>query len=342
MNSVIPLLRQVRKKPQKDSQVLSIDLGSTSGRVMVGSRLVWHEPSCIAIHVPSNTVIAVGHKAYGYLGKSSEQVKIVFPLQNGVVSDQQSFEQLLQAILATINKNATVWQMIFGFEGTYATLATQSPLERKILKESFAAVGLGRLEERNQLLAASEYLHLTQRAGSSYCIVQLGGQVTEIALVSGGKIEVARRLIHAGIYCTEHIQDSIKQKKECMVSWQTAELLKLQLAVVSPDGACARQKISVRGKNIITNLGETITVSNEEIASVMTEFATEILEAIQELFTQAPTDITTNCLENGLYMIGGSAQIKGLDQFLQKHLQMEVLVCPEPEKTIVRGLAMID
>lgn len=335
------ILRGKRSSRKQKSGAAYFDVGSTMARVIQDGEVVWREPSCLAIHTKSESVIAVGQKAYQMLGKTTQQVEIVFPVQHGVIADREAFEQLLHIITRKLNTSAPFWNLIFGFQGAYGTLSTASPQEVKVLKQALENAGLGKLDRRDQMIAAAAHLNLVDRPGQSYCIIDIGGQISEVAIVSSGEVVSSVRIKLGGIQCTERIQDAILQKSECAVSWHTAEVLKRQLAIVSEDGKYARHKLSIRGKHLLTQLGQTVVVSNEDLAPVCTQFAFDLLATVQQLFAHAATEVVTSSLENGVFLVGGGALLKGLPEFLQKHLQAEVTVGLEPELVVARGLAGI-
>lgn len=341
MSSVQGVLARRSPGKQQRSAALYFDVGSSMVRVVQNGEVIYREPSCVALHVPSDQVVAVGTKAYQLLGKTSKQVELIFPIQDGSIAHRVAFEHLMQAVLLECSPQFSFWNFVLGNTGNYATLSTLTPQERVVLNDSLRQIGLGRVKLANQILSAAEYLRLLERAGQSYCLVDIGGQISEVAVVTGDSVSAATRLKLGGIHCTERIQEAILQKYECAVSWQTAEVIKRQLGLVSADDSYKRHKVSIRGKQLLTQLGATVVVSNEDIVPVCTNFAEEIFKSIQQLFSQAPTEVVTSCLEQGIFLLGGGALLKGLPEFLQSRLHTEVSISPEPELVVVRGLAGI-
>lgn len=321
-----------------------IDIGSTSFRVAKNSRIIWQEPSCIAVHTKSDEMIAFGLRAYNLLGKTGDQVKVIFPYQYGVVSDSLAFEQLLTAVfrhLQLTTQGFSLLQNLFGYPGAYAYLSSISPIEKQTLAESIKRAGMGRLKATDQMQAAARSLQLSQLPEHTYCLVDIGGQVTEVALVSGGKTIRAHKIRWGGVHFTERIQEVIMQQSQCAVSWHTAELVKRQLGVISTDGKFAKHKLSVRGKNLLTQLGKTIVISNEDIAPICTTLAFELVQALQKLFAEVPTELVTSCLEQGVHVFGGGAQMQGLASFLSAQLQAEVVIPKDPDLLVLHGLMAV-
>ena len=330
-----------RQHTTTTDQRFFFDVGSTTARVLHQGEVIWQEPSCIAVHRTRDEVLAVGAKAYQLLGKTTEQVRVLFPVQYGVVSDQHAYEQLLQAISLHFKNQLSLWEHFMGVAGCYSHLASFTPQEKTIVQKSLANVGLGRLKLCDQVLAAAATLQLLDRGGRSYCVIDIGGQVSEVAIITGQEVVAIKRLRWGGVQCTELIQEFIVQKYESAVSWHTAEQIKKEVGEVPSGSKTINHKLSVRGKNLLTQMGKTVVVSGEDLLPVCTQFADEIVSAVQLLFGQAPTEIVTSCLEQGIFLVGGGALMKGLPGYLQQKLAAEVSVAHDPDHAIVRGLQFV-
>jgi rod shape-determining protein MreB len=317
------------------------DIGSTMVRVMHGGVVVWQEPSCIAIHRTSDAVLAVGTKAYRLLGKTTAQIRVIFPVQFGVIADERAYQQLLLAVTKSFSTPLSLWDKLLGVRGTFAHLSSVTPQEKRIVKQSLRRVGLRRLQLLDQTVSAAAFLQLVDSGGKSFCIIDIGGQVSEVAIITGHEVVAVKRLRWGGVQCTELIQEAIMRKHEAAVSWHTAEQVKKELGVVSSNGKVKQHKLSIRGKSALTQLGKTMVVSSEEISPVCTKFAQEIVKAVQLVFSQAPAEVVTSCLDQGIFIVGGGAALQGLAGYLQDQLSAEVCVPNEPETVVLRGLAQV-
>lgn len=328
-------------KPSSDSRFF-FDVGSTTVRVLHRGKIIYQEPSCIAVHTASDEVIAVGTKAYQLLGKTTEQVKVFFPVQYGVVSESKAYQQLLQAVSVSFKSQLSFLDIILGIRGRFTHLSSFTPQEKKIATACLSQVGLGRLQLCDQVFAAAAFLKVLDTAGRSYCLIDIGGQVSEVSIISGNEVVAVKRLRWGGVQCTELIQEAIMQKYEAAVSWHTAETVKKELGEVSIDGKITSHKFSVRGKNLLTQLGKTVVVLSEEISPVCTKFAHEIVQAVQSVFSQAPAEVVTSCLEQGIFLVGGGSALKGLSGYLQQQLSAEVFLANDPEYVVIRGLPLLE
>lgn len=338
--SVQALTSRARSRKSGGDTHFYFDVGSTTVRVLHEGKLIWQEPSCIAINRVQDEVLAVGAKAYQLLGKTTDKVQVIFPVQYGVVSDKQAFEQLLRAVMTRCSPELSWWEFVWGMSGAYAHLSSFTPQEKQTVQTSLSQVGLGRLQLTDQVLAAAATLKLLDAGGRSYCIIDIGGQVSEVAVISGTEVVAVKRIKWGGVQCTELIQEAIMQQYESAVSWHTAEQIKKEIGEVRVNGKGATKKLSVRGKNLLTQLGKTVVVSSDDIAPVCTQFAQEVVQAVQLVFGQAPAEVVTSCLEQGIFLVGGGATLRGLPEYLQTQLAAEVSLAHDPHQAVLRGLAV--
>ena len=72
------------------SNDIGIDLGTATTIIYVnGKGIVLKEPSIVALD-SSNKVLAVGDAACQMLGKTSDRIRVVRPLEEGVISDYEA------------------------------------------------------------------------------------------------------------------------------------------------------------------------------------------------------------------------------------------------------------
>ena len=77
-----------------------IDLGTSNIRINTKTKgLLINEPSIIALDKDTNKVIAIGKEAYKILGKNPKNITIIKPIKNGVISDMNAAEILLEELI---------------------------------------------------------------------------------------------------------------------------------------------------------------------------------------------------------------------------------------------------
>ena len=319
------------------SQHWACDFGSTVTKIIQNDTLVWQQASCLARHRTTKTTLAIGNKAYQLLGKNTATVEVIFPISNGVIADTESFVQYAQAVFEELGSVPSVFASLWGTAGVCTTLSGLSPAELQSWKTALQAIGIGTLRVVPQARAAATALSFGATTTAACCVVDLGGQVSEVAIVTAGEVVQSERLAAGGVSVTERIQEIVRQNHQTALSWHTAELLKRELASVG--GGALKKKMSVRGKDVLSNLGTTIVVSASELLEPSQEFAEQVIQTVGQVVSNIPTELAASCLEQGLYVVGGTSQMEGLATYLREHLKTEVHIPAEPSSIVVRGAA---
>lgn len=315
--------------------LVACDFGSTTTKIVLGKKVVWKQATCLARHRSTKTTVAFGSKALQLLGKNSPVVEVIFPVSEGVISDMDAFVQFASAVFAEVGLQFSLQHLLGKQMGTVVTLSQLSPAETNSWQTAFRRIGVGRFALVPQAQAAARALSFGPESATACCIVDLGGKISEVAIVSAGEVVSAVRLPLGGVTLTEQIQEHIRLRHQTAVSWHTAELLKKELVYAS--GEPIKKKQSVRGKDVVTHLGKTIVVSGSEFVEVTQSFAEQVLSGVGTVVSEIPTELAANCLEQGLYIVGGTAQLAGIGSYLRQQLKTEVHVPREPVTVVVRG-----
>jgi rod shape-determining protein MreB len=87
------------------SRDIGIDLGTANTLVMVRNQgIVINEPSVVAINKKTHQVLAVGNEAKRMVGRTPAHIIAIRPLRNGVISDFDVTEQMLQYFIRKVHE----------------------------------------------------------------------------------------------------------------------------------------------------------------------------------------------------------------------------------------------
>ena len=100
------------------------------------------------------------------------------------------------------------------------------------------------------------------------------------------------------------------------------------------------KEMKVYGRNFLTGLPQQVTVTSDIIVEAMKEPLESIMEAIKRILERTPPE-SSDIIDSGIYISGGSATIKGIDKMVHDHTGLNVNVCDDPENAVVRGLGEI-
>ena len=93
----------------------------------------------------------------------------------------------------------------------------------------------------------------------------------------------------------------------------------------------------VTGPSMLTGLPQTITLSYNEIAYALDKSLVKLDNALMEVLEEMPPELYSDVVKNGIYLAGGGALIKGLDQRLSKKSGLPVHIAEDPLRAIARG-----
>ncbi|MBQ0105486.1 MAG: rod shape-determining protein [Armatimonadetes bacterium] len=318
----------------KFSKGIGIDLGTANTLVHVRGRgILLNEPSVIALDTETNTVLAVGEEAKQMLGRTPTSITANRPLRSGVIAD---FDQTLAMLKYFIDKVQRI-------SGIYPPVCIGIPsgvteVEERAVRE--AAIRAGASEaftlEEPHAAAIGAGLPVDEPVGS--LIVDIGGGTCEVAVLSLGGIVTSRSLRTAGDKFDDAILTYIKKSHSLLIGSKTAEEVKIEIGSAYPLGR-NEMNYEVRGRDLTTGLPKAIVLSSEEIREAISGNVKEIVDTIKLTLEATPPELASDIMDNGIFLAGGGALIRGLDQLIAKELSIRVNVAADPLACVVRGCA---
>ena len=241
------------------SKEIGIDLGTANILIYAkGEGIVVNEPSVVTINVETNRPVAVGEEAREMLGKTPGKLKAIRPLKDGVIADFQTTEILLTHFINKLN-----------LKGIFArpTILICCPsnitsIEKSAIQDVALRCGAKKvyIEEEPKVAAIGAGLDISKPSGNM--VIDIGGGTTDIAVISLGGTVVSTSIKIAGDDFDEAIVRYMRKKHNLLIGERTAEDIKIQIG-----SAYKRPEVvsmDVRGRNLVTGLPTTVTVSSEE------------------------------------------------------------------------------
>lgn len=311
---------------------IGIDLGTANTIITIGGKgIVVNEPSVVAYDKKKQKVLAVGSEAYKMIGRTPEYIIAVKPLKDGVISDHTTTEAMVSAFIKKVSSSMMlkpriilcVPSLITDVENRAVIEAALSAGARKvfIIKEPIAA-----------LLGAG--VDISRAKGAM--VVDIGGGTTDIAITSFNGIVKDTSVKLAGTKFDEAIIKYISTKYKLIIGEKTAEQAKIQLAnVYEPD---ENVKMSVKGRNLLKGLPESIEVSEMDMYEALIDLVKEITAAVRSVLERTPPELVGDILANGIVLTGGGALLKGLDKYIQKKIGAPCYVADNPLECVAKGV----
>ncbi len=316
------------------SSDLAIDLGTANTLVSVkGKGIVINEPSVVAIKDDKHKkkVLAVGKAAKEMVGKTPKNIVAIRPMKNGVIADFSVTEEMIRYFIQKVHNRKSLIRPRIVICVPYGL----TQVERKAVKESAMSAGARDVYLIEEPMAAAIGAGLPVKEPQGSMVIDIGGGTTEIGVISLGGLVVSKSIRVAGDKFDRSIVDYINKKYNLVIGERVAEEIKMEIG--SAVKLEEELKMEVQGKNRISGLLETITVTSEDIREALKEPVKEIGEALKQVLEDTPADLAGDIVENGIVLTGGGALLKGLDKYLSDLVMLPVYIAEEPLLAVAKG-----
>lgn len=311
---------------------IGIDLGTANTLVHVRGRgILLREPSVIAIETESRKVLAVGEEAKRMLGRTPGSVVAIRPLKDGVIADFDQTEQMLRGFIRKVHRSGTFVrvQVVVGIPSGV------TEVERRAVIDAAKKAGAQDAYLIEEPMAAAIGAGMPVSEPTGCMIVDIGGGTTEVAVISLGGIVISKSVRVAGDEIDEAIIAYVRRVYNLLIGDRTAEDVKLEIASAFP----LQEELSmeVRGRDLITGLPRSTTLTSQEIREAIADPVNAIVEAVKVTLEQTPPELSSDIMERGIVLAGGGALLRGLDALLNQETAMPVHIAPDPLSCVVLG-----
>ena len=318
------------------SKDIGIDLGTANVLVYIkGEGIVLNEPSVVAIDSETKKTLAVGTKAHEMLGRTPGEVKAIRPLKDGVIADFDATEIMLNHFIKEVNGK----KLLSRPRILICCPSNITQVEKNAIKEAAERTGAKKvfLEEEPKVAAVGAGLDISKPNGSM--VIDIGGGTTDIAILSLGGIVTSASIKVAGDTFDNDIQKYIKDKYKLLIGDRTAEEIKFKIGSVYPN--VRKEKMNVRGRNLINGLPYTVTISSMEVEEALRKSANTIVNKVKNVLEQTPPELAADIINKGIVLTGGGALMVGLDRLLANELKVPVIIASSPLTCVVEGTGVL-
>lgn len=318
------------------SKDIGIDLGTANILINIrGEGIVLNEPSVVAIDEESKKILAIGSEAHQMLGRTPGKVKAIKPMKDGVIADFELTLEMLNYFIKKIKaKNIFCKPRIL-----ICCPANITAVEKNAIKEAAERTGAKRvfIEEEPKVAAVGVGLDISKPSGSM--IVDIGGGTTDVAVLSLGSIVTSSSIKIAGNTFDDAIIKYIKDKYNLLIGEVTAEEIKINIGTVY--NGSKKEKMEVKGRNLINGLPKTITITSEEVENALNISINEIVKTIKLVLETTPPELSADIINKGIILTGGGALLDGLDILLSNELQVPVYIAESPLTCVAEGTGIM-
>ncbi|MDR1914756.1 MAG: rod shape-determining protein [Clostridiales bacterium] len=321
------------------SRDLGIDLGTANTLVFIKNKgIIVNEPSVVAINTRTHEILSVGDEAKQMIGRTPGNIVAIRPMRDGVIADFETTQAMLRYFIEKAAPRrffASRPRVVVGVPSGVTEVEKRAVIEATIVAGA---------RERDAFLieepmAASIGAGLPVEEPTGNMVVDIGGGTTEVAVISLGGIVTSKSLRVAGDSLDEHIVNFIKKEFSLAIGDRTAEDIKISLGCVyNPE---ANNKKDIRGRDLISGLPKTITITSSQVRDAIAEPVNSIVDAIKSTLEKTPPELAADIMESGIVLTGGGAMLGGLDKLINEETGMPVSIANEPLNCVALGTGLV-
>ncbi len=317
---------------------IGVDLGTASVVIYgKGKDVVLNEPAVIAFDRDTRNVLAVGEEARRMMGRTPSNISAIRPLQNGMISDLEMACTMLRYFVGKVVGK----RLIGGPRILISVPSGVNEMEKHRITTSLFETGARRTQLIDRPIAAAIGAGLPIGEAYGEMIVDIGGGMTDIAVISQGQIiatnkESADKI--GGDAFDDAIIRYIRRKHNLLIGEPTAEDLKISIGSALPRNEQFYMEIT--GRNLISGLPKVMRITSDEITEALDDPLHDLLEAIQAVLEKTPAELLADIFETGITLSGGGALLSGLSEAVALSLKVDCHVAEYPQECVARGCGL--
>ena len=311
---------------------IGIDLGTASILVYVkGKGVVLKEPSVVAFDRDTNRIKAIGEEARLMLGRTPGNIVAVRPLRQGVISDYTVTEKMLKYFIQkAVGKQRFRKPLI-----SICVPSQVTEVERKAVEDAAFQAGARDVKIIEEPIAAAIGAGIDIARPCGNVIVDIGGGTSDIAVISLGGTVVSASIKIAGDDFDDAIVRYMRKKHNLLIGERTAEDIKIRIGSAYPRPESVT--VDVRGRNLVTGLPKTITVTSEETEEALKDTTSQIVEAVHSVLEKTPPELAADIADRGIVLTGGGSLLYGLEELIESKTGITTMTAEDPMTAVAIG-----
>lgn len=319
---------------------IGVDLGTSKTLIYVkGKGIVINEPTVVAMNNKTNQILAIGHEAEEMIGKTPSHISAVMPLNNGVISDFEVAEKMLDYFLDKSKKKGFFGQFLDWPRLVVGVPTGGTEVEKRAVEDVARSAGAKEVYLIEEPIAVALGAQLSVKESQGIFVVDIGGGTTEVAVISLGGIVVSKSLRIAGNKLNDDIIHYFRDKFKLSIGERTAERIKIFIGSALDLGS--NQEMKVKGRDLTRGLPKEIKVKEDDIREAITPSLIKIIDAIKSTVEITPPELIGDIMETGIILSGGTSLLRGIDKLIEESIDLPVKIIDDPITSVIRGIGII-
>jgi len=317
---------------------LAVDLGTKNTLVYTSDKgIVINEPSVVAVNTRTDEILAVGEDAKKMVGKTPSHIKAIKPMSEGVISDFEVTEKMLKYFVDKVHSESFTIiprpRMIVGIP------IDITEVEKKAVEDAAKSSGARQVFLIEEAMAAAIGARLPVTEALANMVVDIGGGTSEIAVISLGGVVTYKSLNIAGNAFDADIIDYVREEFNILIGEQVAEAVKIKIGSAVPQKE--KLEMEVRGRDLLNGLPRAVIVDDAQIREAIAKSINKIIDSIKTTLEITPPELVADIYENGIFLSGGGALLRGLDKQIAQATKIPVRLADDPLTCVVRGMGAL-
>ncbi len=322
----------------KFSKDLAIDLGTRNTLVYTEEKgIVINEPSIVVVNARTEEIMAVGEDAEKMVGKTPGHIRSVNPMVEGVISDFEVTEKMIKHFINKVHSDSFTLtprpRMIIGIP------LDITEVEKKAVEDAARSAGARKVHLLEQSMASAIGARLPVSEAVANMIVDIGGGTSEIAVISLSGVVTSKSLRLAGDVFDANIIEYMREDFNLLIGQQMAQNIKIKI------GSATQLKdaleMEVRGRDLLNGLPKAVTVNDSQVREALKKSIDQIIDSVKTTLEKTPPELVADIYEQGIYLSGGGALLRGLDKELAEATKISVRIVDDPLTSVVRGAGIL-
>jgi len=316
---------------------MGIDLGTANTLIYIKNRgIVLNEPSVIAVDTFTKSVIATGKKAKEMIGRTPDNIRVVRPLQDGVISDFEMTASMLKTYIKRVMPETSFFTKVRIVVGVPSGV---TEVEKRAVEEVIRQMGAKEVYILEEPMAAAIGTGLVVDSAMGCMIADIGGGTSDIAIIALGGIVTSTSLRHAGDKLNDAIVAYMRKHYDLLIGDKTAEEIKEKIgcAYIDKSDPDSIQQMEASGRDIISGLPKTVTITSIDAMKALEEPIKIIIDGIKSTLEKTPPEISADIVTNGLVLSGGGGLIRGLDDLIEFSTGLKVTIAENALEAVAEG-----
>ncbi|HHU76944.1 MAG TPA: rod shape-determining protein, partial [Firmicutes bacterium] len=255
------------------------------------------------------------------IGRTPEDITIVKPIRDGVISNFHTTRIMLQHFFSKIFRRHS---NILPLRAVVGIPLGITETEKHAVLEAVKQAGAKEVHLVENSIAGALGMNVPIEDNAANMIVDLGGGTTEVAVISLGGIVCENSLRLGGDRLNETIINFIRRKFNFAIGERTAESIKLKVGLAIPP--LQHDRLVVLGNDLVTRLPRQLTLNYSDIGKLLSEQLSTIVKTVIRTLEEMPVSLIPDILDNGITITGGGVLLNGFRSLLIKETGMPIFL----------------